>query len=100
MRMTGFILGGICGIAAAVYVARKRPAVMSWMGGRVLDTALNKKFGQAGQTGKQAQAGNQGGGKAASGGNDKKAWQTIENLLQTDPKAKRETADIMASSAH
>jgi hypothetical protein len=99
MRISGFILGGICGMMAASYLSKKRGGVISWassaagnmMSGakdKMVGSALNRKFGRAG---------NDSGTDQAAGSN--KSWETIENLINSDPQLKQQTSELLSNSA-
>lgn len=71
MRMGGFIVGGIVGMAAAAYLSKNRPGVISWMGSttgdivsnmrdKMMGGALNQQFG--GMNSKAGSAGTTAGG--------------------------------------
>jgi len=101
MKWNGFIMGGIVGVAAAAYLSRKRPGAFAWAGnatgdlmsgmkGRLIETALKRKFGSE-TKGKQS-------GTAASR-SDEKSWDTIEALLNGDPEVKRQADRILSESS-
>ena len=103
MRLSGFILGGIVGMAAAAYMAQKRPGSLAWAGnatgqlvsgmkGRILETALTRKFG--------ADAAPKEPHKKSAGETAKseESWETIEHLLSSDPEAKAAANEIIADS--
>ncbi|MBD3918767.1 hypothetical protein H8B09_08400 [Paenibacillus sp. PR3] len=106
MRMSGFIIGGLLGMAAALYASRKRPGMAAWavdatgdlmssarkrLMGRVMERKLSSWTKEAADaTPKRS---------AASAGNSAAAWQQIGALIESDPEVKRETEAIMKSTA-
>lgn len=100
MKWNGFIMGGIVGVAAAAYFSRKRPGAFAWAGsaagdlmsgmkGRLIETALNRKFGPEPKR-KQT---------AAAAHADGNSWDTIESMVKSDPEVKREAERILSSSS-
>ncbi|GFN30614.1 hypothetical protein [Paenibacillus xylaniclasticus] len=105
MRMSGFIIGGILGMAAALYASRKRPGMTAWavdaagdimsstkkrLFGKVMERKLNQWSKEAGQAVPKRQD--------ASAGNSAEAWQQIGALVESDPELKRETEAILHSA--
>lgn len=104
--MSGFIIGGLLGMAAALYASRKRPGMAAWAvdaTGEMMSSAKNKLIGRVVQrkfrswtkeaadvTPKRS---------AASAGNSAAAWQQIGALIESDPEVKRETEAIMRSAS-
>jgi hypothetical protein len=100
MRWTGFLVGSLCGVVAAAYVARTRPGMFAWassaagsmwsgMAGRAVETAVNRKFGTANPAGQAP---------AASAGKSGEAWGQIQTMINNDPTVKKETQEIMAEA--
>ncbi|GMK42742.1 hypothetical protein PCCS19_58020 [Paenibacillus sp. CCS19] len=106
MRMSGFIIGGLLGMAAAMYASRKRPGMAAWAvdaTGDMMSAAKRKLIGRAMEhklsswtkeaadvTPKRS---------AASADNSAAAWQQIGALIESDPAVKRETEAIMKAAA-
>jgi hypothetical protein len=106
MRLSGFILGGIVGIAAAAYMSQKKPGSLAWAGnatgqlvtgmkGRIVETALTRKFGSemASKPNAKQHTGSNGSGKS------EESWKTIESLLNSDPEVKAAANEIMADTS-
>lgn len=106
MRMSGFIIGGVLGMAAALYASRKRPGMAAWAvdaTGEMMSSARKKLIGRVMErkfsswTKEAADAAPK--RSAASAGNSAAAWQQIGALIESDPEVKRETEAIMKSAA-
>jgi|GEM_PF-432952 len=105
MRMSGFVIGGLLGMAAALYASRKRPGMAAWAvdaTGEMMSSVRKKLIGRAVERklsswSKEAAdaAPKQ---SAASEGNSAAAWQQIGALIESDPEAKRETEAIMKAA--
>ncbi|WP_154665902.1 hypothetical protein [Paenibacillus pinihumi] len=122
MRWTAFIAGGIVGMAAATVLAKKRPAAFSWVSHAVGDAmkgmrerkmnrmveiglgsfanrenraseAAGSAAGRAAHTATKKSTHKAG---AAAAHKDSESWDRIEQLIESDPEAKRETEKIMA----
>lgn len=105
MRLSGFIVGGLLGAAAAMYASRKRPGMTGWAveaAGGMVSSAKNKLVGKVmerklNQWGKEAvhEAPKP---SAASAESSADAWRQIGALVESDPALKRETQAIMQSA--
>lgn len=103
MRISGFLVGGIVGIAAAAYMTRKNPGSLAWAARTtdglvtgvkhmMIEKALDRKFGaDTRETKKQA------GAQQTTG--DSSSWNTIESIVNADPNVKRQAEAIMAEAS-
>lgn len=103
MKLSGFLFGGVVGMVAALYVARKRPgtaamasnaisSACSTIGKRAASMMMNGKW-QA-KTATSVSRHSNAAGKGAKGD-----WAQIEGLINSDPKLKEQTNQILAESA-
>jgi hypothetical protein len=108
MRWSGFILGGIVGIAAAAYMSQKRPGSLAWAGnatgqlvtgmkGRILETALTRKFGN--EMSAKPSAKHETKQSMGNAGKGEDSWKTIENILNSDPEVKAAANEILADTS-
>ncbi|MCM3627422.1 hypothetical protein M3194_08595 [Paenibacillus glycanilyticus] len=105
MRIGGFMLGAAAGLAAAVYVSRKRPGMAAWASSSLasacssigksaasmmMKRGLNKAVEASTIAPKHSDdtAGKQGGG-----------WEQVEQLINSDPGLKEQASQIMAESS-
>ncbi|WP_274651675.1 hypothetical protein [Paenibacillus humicola] len=98
MRWSGFLVGGIVGIAAAAYMAKRRPGMFAlassaaneaWSGmkGSAVGAVMNRKFGDA-----AASAGHHAAHQSGE------AWGQIEKLVNSDPAVKKQANEIMSEA--
>jgi len=107
MKMSGFIIGGLLGMAAAMYASRKRPGMTAWAvdaAGEVMSSARSRLFGKVMERklnhwSKEA-AHEAPKPSAASVHNSAEAWQQIGALVEGDPELKRETEAILQSASN
>ncbi|MWC28436.1 hypothetical protein [Paenibacillus sp. MMS18-CY102] len=107
MKMSGFIVGGLLGMAAAMYAARKRPGLAAWAvdaAGDMMSSAKNKMVSKVVER-KMAKWSKEAAHaapkpSAASAGNTAEAWKQLGALVESDPELKRETEAIMASATN
>ncbi|MFB9325261.1 hypothetical protein ACFFSY_04920 [Paenibacillus aurantiacus] len=103
MRMTGFIIGTITGMAAAAYLSKKRPGMVAWAGaatgdiissmkGKAVSAVMNRKFGQAQSAAQPASA------NSAGTANSTESWGQIEMLVNSDPEVKRQAEEIASEA--
>jgi hypothetical protein len=104
--MSGFIIGGLLGIAAVVYASRKRTGIAAWAAdatGEMMSSARSKMFGRVMQhklnnwTKEAADSAPK--RSTASAESSDAAWQQIGALIESDPEVKRETEAIMRSAS-
>lgn len=102
MRMTGFIIGTITGMAAAAYLSKKRPGMVAWAGaatgdmissvkGKAISAVMNRKFGQS----QSAQTGT---ANSAGASSSTESWGQIEMLVNSDPEVKRQAEEITSEN--
>ncbi|MFC4103757.1 hypothetical protein [Paenibacillus xanthanilyticus] len=102
MRMTGFIIGTITGMAAAAYLSRKRPGMVAWAGaatgdiissvkGKAVSAVMNRKFGQSGSV--QPTSVN-----STGTANSAESWGQIEMIVNSDPELKRQAEEIASET--
>ncbi|TYP77794.1 hypothetical protein [Paenibacillus methanolicus] len=102
MRMTGFIIGTITGMAAAAYLSKKRPGMVAWAGaatgdiissvkGKAIGAVMNRKFGQS-QSVQPTSA------SSAGTANSAESWGQIEMLVNSDPELKRQAEEIASET--
>jgi hypothetical protein len=102
MRWTGFLLGGLAGAAAAVYMAKRRPGMFAWAStaagevwegwtSRAANAMVNRKFGNETMQAKP---------KNINGvvNNTGEAWTQIQTLVNSDPNVKQEAEKIVAEA--
>ncbi|MDQ0058223.1 hypothetical protein [Paenibacillus harenae] len=104
MRLSGFIVGGLVGAVATMYVSRKRPGTFAWatsavskaasnMMGNTVSKVMNKGFM------------NEAAGAVipkhtdAAAGKSEAAWEQIEAIVNSDPAIKKEADKIKAESS-
>lgn len=99
MRMRGFVAGSLIGIAAGIFLTRKKPGSVEWfvrraeqmMAGakhKMIEQLLNRRFGaEESEGGKES-------GKAVSGS----SWNTIRSLINADARVKHEAERILAEA--
>ncbi|RCW51142.1 hypothetical protein [Paenibacillus prosopidis] len=103
MKLSGFLVGGLIGAAATVYVSRKRPGAIAWAAsalsdissnvvGKSVSMMMNKNWKQeaADMTPKHID------GSAVK---SEAAWGQIEAIVNSDPDLKREAEKIKAESS-
>lgn len=102
MRWTGFLLGSLAGMAAAAYVAKKRPGMFAWassaagnvwtgMSGKALNTVINRKFNHKVENAVQNQP-------ESSKEQSNDAWGQIAMIMNSDPEVKKEVEQITAEA--
>ncbi|QHW30214.1 hypothetical protein GZH47_04725 [Paenibacillus rhizovicinus] len=102
MKWSVFLLGGLAGVAAASYVARRRPGMFAWatsaagqamtgVSRKAMGAMVNHKFGGE----KMHSAPKQSSGSARESGG---AWGQIEMLLNSDPGVKQQVDEIRAEA--
>lgn len=101
MKLRGFLVGGLIGAAATMFISRRQPGAMSWaanaitdvtrksvskmMNKSVMEEAVNLAPKHSDDTAVKSEA----------------AWGQIEAVINSDPALKREADKIKAeSSAH
>lgn len=103
MKLSGFLVGGIMGAAAAMYIARKRPGAMSWAASAFSDVSKSvarKSVSKMMSNSKVDKASN----FAPKHSDDtavksEAAWGQIEAIVNSDPDLKREADKIKAESS-
>ncbi|WP_308639113.1 hypothetical protein [Paenibacillus silvisoli] len=104
MRWTGFLIGSLAGMAAAAYVARRRPGMFAWatsaagtavngMTRRAMGAVISRKFGARDAVQHAAPKRTD---ASAKGSGD--AWGQIELLLNSDPGVKEQVDQIKAEA--
>ncbi|MBW7473478.1 hypothetical protein K0T92_01815 [Paenibacillus oenotherae] len=104
MRWTGFLLGSLAGMAAAAYVAKKRPGMFAWataactsmatgLKGRTIDAVISRKLGSKSSSASASTSAKE---KGAAPEDSAAAWGQIEMLMNSDPTVKREAERIAA----
>ncbi|PZD93499.1 hypothetical protein DNH61_23040 [Paenibacillus sambharensis] len=127
MRMSGFLVGGIVGVMAAAYLAKRRPGSFAWVGdaasglvagakSKMIENALDRKFGKEKQPNQAAaqntaamnnaaqstMAPNAVSGTAGSSAQNQQqdsSWNMIAQLMTSDPEVKNQAAQIMTEAA-
>lgn len=104
MRISGFLVGGLVGIAAAAYLSRRSPGSLAWAARTtdglvsslklmMIEKALDRKFGaEPKQADKQA-------APRTSTDSDKSSWKTIESMVNADPQLKQTADQIIAEAS-
>ncbi|MCQ6558064.1 hypothetical protein [Paenibacillus mendelii] len=102
MKWSGFIIGGIAGMAAVAYMSKKRPGWVAWAGtaageavsgmkGRAINAVMKQKFGPETTVTAPKHS-------SASRGRNSEAWGQIEMIMNSDPEVKREAEQIAAQN--
>ncbi|OMF35189.1 hypothetical protein BK133_10770 [Paenibacillus sp. FSL H8-0548] len=103
MKLSGFLVGGIIGAAATMYVSRKRPGAVSWAASALSDVSksvarksVSKMMGKS--------IVNEASNAAPKHSDDtavksEAAWGQIEAIVNSDPEVKREADKIKAESS-
>ncbi|MUT65511.1 hypothetical protein [Paenibacillus sp. NEAU-GSW1] len=104
MKLGGFLFGSVLGMAAAVYVARKRPGTAAWasaalasacsMVGRKTVSMMTNSANWKAQAVSSAPKRTDGTAAKSEG-----SWAQIEALVNSDPKLKAQADQIMAESS-
>ncbi|MGM0880500.1 MAG: hypothetical protein ACQEXQ_05590 [Bacillota bacterium] len=103
MKLSGFLVGGLIGAAATVYVSRKRPGAIAWAAGAVSDISsnvvgksvsmfMNKNWKQEAAVMAPKHTDD-------SAVKSEAAWGQIEAIVNSDPDLKREAEKIKAESS-
>ncbi|KQO17432.1 hypothetical protein [Paenibacillus sp. Leaf72] len=103
MRLRGFLLGGLAGAAAALYVARKRPGTAALAAG-VLASAcstIGHKAMSLWNNDWTKKAVNKGPKRTDdTAGKFGDGWVQIEAMMNSDPELKQQAEEIMAESSN
>ncbi|UVI32363.1 hypothetical protein [Paenibacillus spongiae] len=102
MKWSGFIIGGIAGIAAVAYLSKRKPNWVAWAGtaagevmtgmkGKAINAVMNRKFGPVPAASAPKRS-------SASAGKASDAWGQIEMIMNSDPAVKREAEQIASQS--
>lgn len=105
MRIGGFMLGAAAGIAAAVYVSRKRPGMAAWassslasacsaIGKNAASMMMRRGLNKAVTASSMAPKHSDGTAAKQEGG-----WEQVEKLINSDPGLKEQASQIMAESS-
>lgn len=103
MRLSGLLVGGLIGAAAALLVSRKRPGAAAWAAGAV-NEAYSAVTGRL-VNGMMKNDWLKGAASSApkstddTAANSAAAWERIEALMSRDEEAKREAEKIKAESS-
>jgi hypothetical protein len=103
MKLSGFLVGGLIGAAATVYVSRRRPGAVTWAANAVSDvcsSVARKSVSKIMSKSFKEEAAN----LAPKHADDtavksEAAWGQIEAIVNNDPALKRETDKIKAESS-
>ncbi|MCA0754447.1 hypothetical protein KP806_05250 [Paenibacillus sp. N4] len=103
MKLSGFLMGGLLGMAATVYLSRKRPGAVSWAANAVTDMcssvarkSMNKIISKDLKEEAAAFAPKPSDDTA---GKSEAAWAQIETIVNSDPSVKKEAEKIKAESS-
>lgn len=103
MKWSGFLVGGLLGAAATVYVSRKQPGAVSWAATAMSDVfstatrkSVSKVMGNAVKDQAAALSPKHLGDTAAK---SEAAWEQIEAIVNSDPQLKKEANKIKAESS-
>jgi hypothetical protein len=103
MKLSGFLVGGLIGAAATVYVSRKRPGAIAWAAGALSDISsnvVNKSVSMMmNKSWKQEAAVMVPKHTDDSAAKSEAAWGQIEAIVNSDPNLKREAEKIKAESS-
>ncbi|RAP76414.1 hypothetical protein [Paenibacillus montanisoli] len=103
MKWSGFLIGSLAGMAAAAYVAKRRPGMFAWassaagnavngMTRRAMGAVISRKFDREAV---HHAAPKRSGASAKESGD---AWGQIEVLLNSDPGVKEQVDQIKAEA--
>ncbi|WP_147306746.1 hypothetical protein [Paenibacillus taihuensis] len=113
MRLTGFLIGGLAGMVAAAYVARKRPGMFAWassaagsaisgmsrgMTRKAMGAMMSRKLAHASESMHEVSHAAPKSTGASAGGGSGNAWGQIEMLLNADPSVKAQVDEIKADA--
>ncbi|OBZ17819.1 MULTISPECIES: hypothetical protein [Bacillales] len=103
MKLSGFLVGGLIGAAATVYVSRRRPGAVSWAANAVSDvcsSVARKSVSKIMSKSFKEEAANLSPKHADDTAvKSEAAWGQIEAIVNSDPALKRETDKIKAESS-
>jgi hypothetical protein len=103
MKLSGFIVGGLLGAAATVYVSRRRPGTFAWASSAISNAASNmmgKSVSKIMNNGLMHEAANVAPKHTdASAGRSEAAWEQIEAIVSSDPAIKKEADKIKAETS-
>ncbi|WP_054024348.1 hypothetical protein [Bacillus sp. FJAT-28004] len=103
MKLSGFLVGGLIGAAATVYVSRRRPGAVSWAANAFSDvcsTVARKSVAKM-----MSKSMNQNASALSPKHSDdtavksEAAWGQIEAIVNSDPALKKEADKIKAESS-
>ncbi|WP_138753470.1 hypothetical protein [Paenibacillus sinopodophylli] len=103
MKLSGFLVGGLIGAAATVYVSRKQPGAVAWAGHALSDlcsTAARKSMSKIMSKSIREEAS----AFSPKHSDDtavksEAAWEQIEAIVNSDPSLKKEAEKIKAESS-
>ncbi|WP_132304642.1 hypothetical protein [Paenibacillus sp. BK033] len=105
MRIGGFMLGAVAGIAAAVYVSRKRPGMAAWASSSLASACSSIGRSAASMMMKRGMTKAMAAADMAPKHSDDTAakhgggWEQVEQLINSDPGLKEQASQIMAESS-
>ncbi|MGO4544244.1 hypothetical protein AB4Z29_05565 [Paenibacillus sp. 2TAB23] len=103
MKLSGFLVGGLIGAAATVYVSRKQPGAVAWAAHAVSDVcssvarkSVSKIMSKSIREEASAFSPKHSDDTAVK---SEAAWEQIETIVNSDPSLKREADKIKAESS-
>ncbi|MGO4107444.1 hypothetical protein [Paenibacillus sp. YAF4_2] len=105
MRIGGFMLGAVAGIAAAVYVSRKRPGMAAWASSSLAGACSSIGKSAASMMMKRGMKMTMSASSIAPKHSDDTAvkqgggWEQVEHLINSEPGLKEQANEIMAESS-
>ncbi|MGG1635673.1 hypothetical protein AB4Z45_27075 [Paenibacillus sp. MCAF9] len=103
MRLSGFLVGGIIGAAATVYLSRRKPGAVSWAAHAFSDVCSNvarnsvaKMMSKSVKENASALSPKHSDDTAVK---SEAAWGQIEAIVNSDPSLKKEADKIKAESS-
>lgn len=103
MKLSGFLVGGLIGAAATVYVSRKQPGAVSWAGHALSDLcssvarkSISKIMSKSIKDETSMLSPKHSDDTAVK---SEAAWGQIEAIVNSDPQLKKEAEKIKAESS-
>ena len=101
MKLRGFLVGGLIGAAATMFISRRQPGAMSWAANAITDVTRKSVSKMMSKSIKEEAVNLAPKHSDDTAVKSEAAWGQIEAIMNSDPALKREADKIKAeSSAH
>ncbi|HTG71527.1 MAG TPA: hypothetical protein VL921_19875 [Candidatus Udaeobacter sp.] len=101
MKLRGFLVGGLIGAAATMFISRRQPGAMSWAANAITDVTRKSVSRMMSKSIKEEAVNLAPKHSDDTAVKSEAAWGQIEAIMNSDPALKREADKIKAeSSAH